>query len=292
VSFLNLEQFTIKLSRNGSGGVLLSFGPEILTVTTNNTPSTLPIALAFYYEVDTGGSILSDYIEIIEPYTITPNGTSIQKVNEPLPIVTPTGTIQNMAFVVTVGQSITGPPVYVNYNIGSVSGIFVNCLAAGTPVLTPEGYKPIETLRKDDLIVTNEGHQCPLQSVFCQTVPSMVDSARMFRVPAGRFGAKEEFMVSKWHKILTEEGWIEAYRCGLEEIPPSSDIITLYHLSVENWESNPLVVAGGCVVESWSGSQPQQKGKVDLSSLPLTPKSKEFKMGYHHIRSVQPILST
>jgi hypothetical protein len=284
VTFLNLEQFSITLSRDGTGGVLFSFGPETLTILNNGSPANLPISLSFFYEVDTGGTVVSDAIEIINPYTLTNNNSTVQITNEPLPIVTPTGTIQNMSFFAGVGQSVIGPPAYPARLIGNVGGTFINCLGEGTPILTPSGYRPIETIQEGDLILTGEGQTLPVLRKSFEIVSKGAESARMFRVPAGRFGATQDFLVSKWHKIWTgEEGWVEAYRCGLAEIDPS-DTFPLYHLQIsEDWKSHSLIAAG-CKVESWSGVKPVKK-TVAISDFAASVQSREFILGRDHLRA-------
>ena len=83
----------------------------------------------------------------------------------------------------------------------------------------------------------------------------------MFKVPAGKLGATEDLFLSYWHQVKCDDGVMRPVAVShvllavKEEVcDDESDSHTLFHVCVEDWKNNHLLVNGGCVVESWPGS--------------------------------------
>lgn len=133
----------------------------------------------------------------------------------------------------------------------------VPCLLKGTRVLTPSGYKLIETLSVDDIISNHYNTPVEVRKI-SKTVVKWSENPtldkKVFKTP----GYQPTFLTG-WHRIRGEDGtFLQAYDCGFdiakkEEICDEDGVFEIYHLHVDDWQNNHLVVNGGTVVESWSG---------------------------------------
>ena len=143
----------------------------------------------------------------------------------------------------------------------------VSCLLEGTLVWTPKGYVPIETLKPGDTIETNKFY-IDIVKVGKWTVDLNSEedrndlSKKMYKIPAGRYGATSDTYISHYHRILVDEhpGSQEESRVyhlptklGLQPAKPSEYVkegkYNLYHLQLA--VGNHFVVNGGCMVEAW-----------------------------------------
>lgn len=62
--------------------------------------------------------------------------------------------------------------------VGSIGSAFAMCFAAGTMILTPEGEKPIEDIKPDNVVVTQNGTEivaCVNKPAFCPVVEIATD---------------------------------------------------------------------------------------------------------------------
>jgi hypothetical protein len=143
---------------------------------------------------------------------------------------------------------------------------YVSCLLEGTQVWTLDGYVPIESLKVGDSIRTNN-YSIAVTKVGKWTVNlnSEKDRAdlgkKMYKIPAGRFGATSDTFISHYHRILyyldeecSSRGYDIPSHLGLEVASPVEFAVdgkyTLYHLQLAI--GNHFVVNGGCMVEAWN----------------------------------------
>jgi hypothetical protein len=84
---------------------------------------------------------------------------------------------------------------------------------------------------------------------------------KMYKIPAGQFGATSDTFISHYHRILyymdeerSSRGYDTPYHLGLDVASPSEFAVdgkyTLYHLQLAI--GNHFVVNGGCMVEAWN----------------------------------------
>jgi len=140
----------------------------------------------------------------------------------------------------------------------------VSCLLEGTMVWTLGGYVPIESLKVGDSIRTNQ-YSIDVVKVGKWTVDlnSEKDRAdlgkKMYKIPAGQFGATSDTFISHYHRILYyTDSENRVYdlpsHLGLKVADPSEFAVdgkyTLYHLQLAI--GNHFVVNGGCMVEAWN----------------------------------------
>jgi hypothetical protein len=123
--------------------------------------------------------------------------------------------------------------------------------------LTPSGYKNIESLALNDIISNHYNEPIKIRKI-SKTVVKWTENPtldkKVFKTP----GYQPTYLTG-WHRIRRQDGsFLQAYDCGFpvakkEEICEPGDTFTIYHLNVDDWKNNHLVVNGGTVVESWSG---------------------------------------
>jgi len=133
------------------------------------------------------------------------------------------------------------------------------CLLTGTRVKTPRGYVPVEKIKVGDSIISNLNLSVKVIEVGkweCSTHNTDL-SSKVYKIPAGKFGAKQDVYLSYYHRILSNNRLEIPVKLNLKEANPSNIVeadghsFMLYHVRVENGNDNLLVVNGGCVVESW-----------------------------------------
>ena len=77
----------------------------------------------------------------------------------------------------------------------------VVCFAAGTMIRTPEGERPVETLRPGELVETMDSGPQPVRWAGRRIVPATGRFAPV-RIRAGAFGSRRDLLVSQQHRML------------------------------------------------------------------------------------------
>ena len=140
------------------------------------------------------------------------------------------------------------------------------CYAPGTLIDTPEGYRPVETLQPDDLVMTRDHGPQPVRWSRSSDHPldSAKDDARPVLIKAGALGnglPAENLIVSPQHRILVGgDGQLDTIFSAETLVPAKSltDLpgvrymmgkkqITWVHFACDRHE---IVRANGCWAES------------------------------------------
>lgn len=130
------------------------------------------------------------------------------------------------------------------------------CLTAGTTVLTPAGYVPVDTLRNGDKVVTSDGRRVPIVNIFTsshtwcpRTCPRLI---RKDSIAPGY--PSQDFSISPKHLIKYPsrqfELWLEPGAIFPRD--KSQTEILYFHLKLPNYITDHLVINDGIVVESLS----------------------------------------
>jgi hypothetical protein len=135
----------------------------------------------------------------------------------------------------------------------------VPCFAEGTKILTQHGYKKIESLLEDDLVVTSD-HRTVDFTLLKRSLVATKDTMP-YRVEANAFGKNrpiEPIYLSPTHKIQLRKGlWTTAQEASKTNslISPYGigEMITYYHIQCEHYLKDNLF-AGGLIVESYGAS--------------------------------------
>jgi len=138
----------------------------------------------------------------------------------------------------------------------------VPCLLKGTKILTPDGYKAIESLINSDIILNHINRPVPIVKISNRKIKwreNLSDDKKIFKIDGA-----EPIYLTGYHKVRLEDGTFqEAHNCYLpyakkEEYVDETDCFEIFHIHVDDWSNNHLIVNGGKVVESWSGEYNNQ----------------------------------
>lgn len=93
---------------------------------------------------------------------------------------------------------------------GVVCVIVDECFAAGTPILTPNGYRSIETLKSGDIIINYSESLKIFKTDVVEKLHTNIPKNSMTKMLKLVFENNIELEVTENHKFLTTDGWIEA----------------------------------------------------------------------------------
>jgi hypothetical protein len=116
------------------------------------------------------------------------------------------------------------------------------CFLADAPILTPTGYKAINSIKEGDLVRTAAGRDVTVKRVFAKEY-SPSASANPFVIPKCTFGALRALPISPNHEVMTAKGMVKAKDLGLQRMKMTGSF-TYYNLELEDWVRDNLVVAG------------------------------------------------
>jgi hypothetical protein len=112
------------------------------------------------------------------------------------------------------------------------------CFLGDAPVLTPSGYKRIDSLSLGDKVATPDGHKTITKIIKQSYTPGKTTNP--YRIPKGLYNATEDLLISPAHKVMVDGTLIEARSLGLEQIEQTE--ITYYNLGITGYSS--MIVAG------------------------------------------------
>lgn len=170
-------------------------------------------------------------------------------------------------------------------------------MAPQTPLLTPDGYKPISALRRGDLVLTRDGRTVPVLHRLVRTVPAL-GAFRPVRLRAPYFGLLQDITVGSSQKIMLDGSDVE-YLFGREEVLIPAGHLTGTH-AARTLRTRPLAtymqvllpsheapVAAGCAVESlFIGRLRRNRDLLALSLLADTDRNALPE----HAQSLCPVL--
>lgn len=152
----------------------------------NSTGGTLSVTHINGIAVSAGDSVTLASGEVV---TLNADGTIT---------VTTDGDENVEAFTYTVTSS-TG-----DTDVGFVTIDTVPCFVAGTLIDTPEGMRPVESLRPGDLVLTQDEGPQPIRWAGSRTVAALGNFAPI-RIAAGSFGAERDVLLSPQHRVLVRD---------------------------------------------------------------------------------------
>jgi hypothetical protein len=116
------------------------------------------------------------------------------------------------------------------------------CLLGNAPVLTPAGYRRIDSLAAGDMVRTADGRDVAIQRVKHQRVIAPSASVNPYVIPKGQFGATENLAISPRHCVAIPGcGMVEARELGLRQMSMRA-AFDYYNLELPEWDN--MVVAG------------------------------------------------
>jgi hypothetical protein len=192
-------------------------------------------------------------------WTVTPTSPGA-----PLPhrlLITTLDIAQDWTFTVTAVQQIGVDSFESESTTAQYTMDNAPCFPVGTRILTPTGYRTVETLRQGDLVTTAAGLTVPV-TVYSRTIKAATKNTAPYVIAAHAFGQNApatELRLSPLHAFQSRKGvWqiprfaaaanVNVQQYGIGES------VTYYHLECPNFFRDNLVV-DGCVVESFAGEQ-------------------------------------
>jgi hypothetical protein len=114
------------------------------------------------------------------------------------------------------------------------------CFLGNAPVLTPAGYKRIDSLRVGDRVTAADGKSVAIQRVFKQTYEPSV-GVNPYVIPAGQYGATKRLLISPDHHVAVNGAMVKARDLGLQQ-QSMTEPFMYYNLELPTWKN--MVVAG------------------------------------------------
>jgi hypothetical protein len=130
------------------------------------------------------------------------------------------------------------------------------CFTKGTMILTPNGYRAVETISVGDKVTTADG-RVVRATVYQRKLLCTSKTNAPYHIPARTFGKAqpEDLILSPLHAIQIKKGIWEIPQEAAKRYSAIKQIdigkpITYYHIETGNYFRDNLV-ANGCVVESF-----------------------------------------
>ena len=125
---------------------------------------------------------------------------------------------------------------------GGGGGASAVCFLGNAPVLTPAGYKRIDSLAAGDMVRTADGRDVAIQRVKHQRILMPSASVNPYVIQKGQFGATENLAISPRHCVaIPGRGMVEARELGLRQMSMRA-AFDYYNLELPEWDN--MVVAG------------------------------------------------
>jgi hypothetical protein len=130
----------------------------------------------------------------------------------------------------------------ISFGVGGGGGENAICFLGSAPVLTPTGYRRIDSLSVGDSVLTADGRDAAIQHVKHQRVVTPSANVNPYVIPKGTFGATENLAISPRHCVAVPGcGMVEARELGLRQMSMRA-AFDYYNLELPEWDN--MVVAG------------------------------------------------
>ncbi|QFU08648.1 hypothetical protein PARPLA_02655 [Rhodobacteraceae bacterium THAF1] len=156
---------------------------------------------------------------------------------------------------IALGNLTNGTNSYAGMNGDRLVIDYAVCFAAGTPILTPQGYRAVETLTAGDLVQTVDHGPQPLvwAGSSAHDLEGQDSGHRPIRLRQGAYGETADLLVSPQHMVLHDDRLVRAKH--LAEHPGTGARVAqgvrrveYVHLMCAQHE---LLIADGCQTESF-----------------------------------------
>lgn len=189
------------LLRPGESGVLDALGNDI-----NLTGGTSAITQINGIDVVAGDSV-----------TLTTGQTVTLNTNGTLSLVSDIES-EDVAFTYGITSS-TG-----DFDVGFITIDTVPCFAAGTRIRTPQGERPVQSLRPGDLVLTRDNGPRAVRWVGRRAMPA-TDRMAPVQIAAGTFGNHRRLTVSPLHRVLIRQARGELLFGATEVLVAARDLV-------------------------------------------------------------------
>ena len=146
------------------------------------------------------------------------------------------------------------------------------CLTENTKILTPSGYISVKNLNKGDYVITDDKRNVQIKNVYMtefkpnkKTLPYVIHKNSISEnYPSC------DIKISGGHMIKYNNNWILPRITKIFKQVNSDKLIKYYHIKLENYETDNLVLEGGLIVESMGDTKDSliiYKDRVNNASL-------------------------
>jgi len=110
------------------------------------------------------------------------------------------------------------------FDVGIINIDTVPCFSAGTRIRTPDGERPVTSLRPGDLVLTRDNGPQPVRWIGRRMTPA-TDRMAPVEIAAGTFGHHGRLTVSPLHRVLVRQPRGELYFGAAEVLVAARDLI-------------------------------------------------------------------
>jgi hypothetical protein len=229
------------VAKGSAVGQAIPDAPTISTI----TGGTKKLSVYFTAPVSNGGSTITSY-----QYSTNGGSTWTTRSGTVSPIVI-TGLSDETTYQVQLcavnansyGKASVSSP---GKTSAADSGVYVPCFFGNARVLTPTGYRRMDSLAEGDFVLTPAGSPVAIERVKKYMVAAGPNT-NPYVVPVGQFGAERRVLISPDHKICMADGSkVKAKQLGLEQ-EDRDGMLTYYNLELTGQAD---MVVSGISVES------------------------------------------
>jgi len=133
--------------------------------------------------------------------------------------------------------------------IGS-GGLELHCLTDMCNVLTPDGYKNVKYINVGDIILTEDNREVRVKRK-THELYIINEHTAPYLIPKNTIDNKyptEDIVLSGRHLIKYNDKWYIPEKIGIKQLDIYS--VNYYHLELENYTTDNIIINGGTVVES------------------------------------------
>ncbi len=227
---------------------------EIPLADINTTPFTGITGIDKIIKLEPSGTIFSDYIN----FDITVSDTNgigfyFKSDNDDSPVLLGTNPVNNYGAYYEVINGTT-VKIYTKHFTFGAAVINGGCLLKGTKVLTIDGYKLIETLNENDLIITDDNRSVSIKRIYKTKVnPKKNPEFIPYKIEKNNIEENyplEDTYLTGFHMIKYGNNWIQPNKCPKFKQDKSIKEIIYYHIQLDNFETDNMIVNNGLIVES------------------------------------------
>ncbi len=154
----------------------------------------------------------------------------------------------------TVGSSYALQILNSSSNVIATTGApaVLSCLYEDTEVLTKSGYVSVKQLKEGDEIITSDGRTSKIVKLMISKLPASYRNSPLI-IKANSITENyppKDCRISKYHMIQYNGEWITPYKNEhIFKADESIRSIKYYHIQLENFKTDHLVINGGLIVE-------------------------------------------
>lgn len=150
-----------------------------------------------------------------------------------------------------------------------LSIVNLQCLTETTDILTPNGYVNITLLNANDEVVTDDGRHVKIKKITSSNIISSKYNCP-YIVPANSISQNyppQEIRLSRSHLIKFNDKWVCPKTIKKFKRDTSKNIIKYFHVELENYVTDNLVINGGAIVESLGNKSHTLENKKRFKNL-------------------------